>query len=47
MGGTVLDLGFGIRAVPLAAAMLAAVSLIITLFAWCLSRRPLTPALES
>ncbi|MBK4785864.1 MAG: MFS transporter [Pantoea sp. Pent] len=47
MGGTVLGFGFGIRAVPLAAAMLAAVSLIITLFAWCLSRRPLTPALES
>lgn len=47
MGGTVLDFGFGIRAVPLAAALLAAISLVITLFAWRLSRQSLTPVLES
>ena len=47
MGGTVLDLGFGIRAVPLAAAALAAVSLVITLFAWHFSRQKMTQALES
>ncbi|MBS0969450.1 MFS transporter [Chimaeribacter arupi] len=38
-GGSVLDLGFGIRAVPLAAAALAAISLLITLFAWRQSRQ--------
>ncbi|MEM6052073.1 MFS transporter [Erwinia sp. P7711] len=47
MGGTVLDLGFGIRAVPLAAAALAATSLVITLFAWHFSRQKMTQALES
>lgn len=47
MGGTVLDLGFGIRAVPLAAAALAAVSLVITLFAWHFSRQKMTQVLES
>lgn len=47
MGGIVLDFGFGIRAVPLAAAILAAVSLAITLFAWRVSRQSPTPVLES
>lgn len=47
MGGTVLDLGFGVRAVPLAAAALAATSLVITLFAWHFSRQKMTQALES
>ncbi|PLR33284.1 MFS transporter [Chimaeribacter californicus] len=41
IGGSVLDLGFGIRAVPLAAAALAAISLLITLVAWRQSRQQL------
>lgn len=47
MGGAVLDFGFGIRAVPLAAAGLAAISLAITLVSWHFSRQPLVQALES
>lgn len=47
MGGSVLDLGFGIRAVPLAAAALAAISLLITLFAWRQSRQQLPQVVGS
>lgn len=47
MGGTVLDLGFGIRAIPLAAAVLAALSLAITVIMWRLNRKPMSQILES
>ncbi|WP_338884388.1 MFS transporter [Xenorhabdus sp. TH1] len=46
MGGTVLGLGFGIRAVPLAGAVLAAISLVITIMAWYLSRQKTAQVLE-
>ncbi|MCH9691285.1 MAG: MFS transporter [Gammaproteobacteria bacterium] len=41
MGGIVLDFGFGIRAVLLAAAVLAVISLAIILLSWRQSRQPM------
>ncbi|MAM59581.1 MAG: MFS transporter [Salinicola sp.] len=39
LGGAVIDLGFGVRSVPVAAAALAAVSLAATVLVWGLNRR--------
>ncbi len=39
LGGTVIDHGFGVRAVPLAACALAVVSLAITVLSWRLDRQ--------
>lgn len=47
MGGAVLDLGLGVRSVPLAGAALAAVSLVITVFMWRRDRQIARSAYES
>ncbi|WJV64941.1 MFS transporter [Pectobacteriaceae bacterium CE70] len=47
MGGAVLDLGLGVRSVPLAGAALAAVSLAITVFMWRRDRQIARSAYES